>query len=366
VPRADFRWIWLFALAAFLPIPCLAQNDPVAELSRHIEDGTVKVRFDENRGYLPWLLEALDVPPESQMLVFSKTSFQALLISPSNPRTLYFNDSVIVGSVKGGPVELAAQDPKRGIVFYLLDQKPFRYQEFLAQPKPKSPIAQRADCLTCHQSKSTLLPETLIRSVTTARNGNPLLGFPVRNTDIRTPFTDLWGGWFVTGKIGSPHRGNTVMNDQGKPEHIEPPGHSDIAALVVFEHQMQMMNLIARAAGGGGINELADYMLFTDEAPLPGKVEGLSGFAEKFMARGKRDSKGRSLRDLDLNHRLLRYPCSYMIYSPAFDALPVTARRAVYQRMLAVLAARDAGDRRAIVEILRDTKSDLPDWFALR
>jgi hypothetical protein len=347
-----------------LPVVLAAQRDPVAQLSRHIEDGSVHVRYDDKLGYLPWLLEALDIPEESRMLVFSKTSVQSLHIDPTNPRMLYFNDSAIVGTVKGGPIELAAQDPERGMVFYVLSQASFRYQEFLARPKPISPIVRRVDCMTCHLSKATGLPETLIRSVTTARNGNPINGLPVLNTDIRTPFEKLWGGWFVTGKVDSAHKGNTVLDEQGKALHLEPPLSSDIAALLVFEHQMRMMNLIARAAAGkGDINELADYMLFVDEAPLPGKVEGRSGFAEKFMARGPRDSKGRSLRELNLEHRLLRYPCSYMIYSPAFVELSAGTRAAVYRRMWDVLAGWDPPDRDAIIEILRDTKSDLPDYW---
>jgi hypothetical protein len=345
--------------------PACAQSDPVAQLNRRIEAGTVTVRYEEKRGYLPWILEALNIPVESQMMVFSKTSVQAIRIDPGNPRMLYFNDSVVVGSVKGGPIEFAAQDPERGMIFYLLDQRPFQYQAFLAQAKPRSPIGRRVDCMTCHLSKSTGLPETLIRSVMTERNGNPVLSAPVLNTDIRTPFDKLWGGWFVTGKIEAEHRGNTVLSADGRELHIDPPGASDIAALLVFEHQMRMMNLIARAAAGkGDVNELADYMLFTDEAPLPSRVESLSGFAEVFAARGPRDSKGRSLRDLDLKRRLLRYPCSYMIYSPAFEALSVSVRAAVYRRMWDVLARRDVEDRRAIIEILRDTRRDLPEYWA--
>jgi hypothetical protein len=87
---------------------------------------------------------------------------------------------------------------------------------------------------------------------------------------------------------------------------------------------------------------------------------------------GPRDHQGRSLRDLDLTHRLLRYPCSYMIYSAAFDALPADAKDAIYKRMWQVLSGDDQGqkysrltlaDRRAVVEILRDTKKDLPSYF---
>ena len=120
------------------------------------------------------------------------------------------------------------------------------------------------------------------------------------------------------------------------------------------------------------INELADYLLFTDEVPLAGPVRGSSGFTELFSAQGPRDSKGRSLRQLDLETRLFRYPCSYMVYSNAFDALPSEAKAAIYERMADILSGRDknprygrfsAVDRQAIIEILRDTKKDLPTTF---
>jgi hypothetical protein len=337
-----------------------AAGDPVAQLSRRIEAGEVKVRFDEKRGYLPWLLEALEIPAESQMLVFSKTSVQALRISPGNPRTLYFNDSVIVGSVKGGPVELVAQDPEGGIAFYLADQSPFRYRELMARDKPASPIAPRRDCPTCHISKATGLAQTLIRSVTADASGVPLPGFPVRDTDSRTPFEQLWGGWYVTGSSTGRHSGNTVRDAQGKPVQLNPPGSSDVVALMVFEHQMRVMNLIANREP----RALADALLFEGEAPLPEKVAGASGFAEAFMARGPRDGRGRSLRDLDLRRRLMRYRCSYMIYSPAFDALPADVKAAVYRRMWEVLSARADEESRAVVGILRDTKPDLPAYYS--
>jgi hypothetical protein len=118
--------------------------------------------------------------------------------------------------------------------------------------------------------------------------------------------------------------------------------------------------------------DLVNYLLFVDEAPLPGAVAGTSGFAERFAAAGPRDSKGRSLRDFDLEKRLFRYPASYMIYSPAFDALPAAAREAIYERMWEILSGREtharyerlsAADRQAVVEILRDTRKDLPEYF---
>ena len=160
---------------------------------------------------------------------------------------------------------------------------------------------------------------------------------------------------------------------------------------MLLEHQATMINLLTRvgweariaeykpAAGvspatfDDAVRELVDYLLFVDEAPLPAGVGGTSGFAAVFSARGPRDGKGRSLRDLDLQSRLFRYPCSYLIYSPAFDALPAMAKTAVYGRLWSVLSGRVTGepytrlspaDRRAIVEILRATKPGLPPQFA--
>jgi hypothetical protein len=108
------------------------------------------------------------------------------------------------------------------------------------------------------------------------------------------------------------------------------------------------------------VNELVDYLLFVDEAPLKNKIGSTSGFAEKFSVGGPSDSKGRSLRQFDLEHRLMRYPCSYMIYSPAFNALPAEAKNMIYARIPEVLNTKfSAADRQAVIEILRDTKKDL-------
>jgi len=75
---------------------------------------------------------------------------------------------------------------------------------------------------------------------------------------------------------------------------------------------------------------------------------------------GPRDRRGRSLREFDLQRRMMRYPCSYMIYTPSFDALPPTAKDQVYRRMWERLSKPDG---RAAVEILRETKPDLPAYF---
>jgi len=115
-----------------------------------------------------------------------------------------------------------------------------------------------------------------------------------------------------------------------------------------------------------------DYMLFVDEAPLPNTIVGSSGFSERMSALGPRDRRGRSLYQLDLTRRLMKYPCSYVIYSPAFDALPALAKVPIYRRMWQVLSgeAREPryrslsrADREAVVAILKDTKPDLPGYF---
>ena len=118
------------------------------------------------------------------------------------------------------------------------------------------------------------------------------------------------------------------------------------------------------------MNDLVDYMLFVDEAPLATRIEGSSGFAERFSAIGPRDTKGRSLRDLRLETRLMRYPLSYLIYSPAFDALPDDVRGAACARLHDVLSGKDRSPkyahltppvRQAILEILKDTKTSVVD-----
>ena len=378
----------------------LPLGDPVTELSRKIEQGKVRLAFDPVTGYLPGVLKALDIPLESQMAVFSKTSIQAMRIEPSNPRVLFFNDAVIAAWVRGGFVEFASHDPHLGIVFYRLDQNASAHRQRMESATPESPFTRRQDCLHCHMTPVTLgVPGVLLRSVYPSPSGVPLNNAPQYDTDSRMPFEKLWGGWYVTGNSGPAHHmGNLIAVDEAHPEsmlqaspvHLDSldgkcrPGtrltpYSDIVALMVFEHQVRMMNLLTRAgwesrialAGShsltqrarAALNELADSMLFTDEAPLKGEIAGTSGFAEVFASRGPHDSKGRGLRDLSLRGRLLRYPCSYMIYSAAFDALPAQAKDAVYRRMWQTLSPKPAADRQAIVEILRETKPGLPDYF---
>jgi hypothetical protein len=128
---------------------------------------------------------------------------------------------------------------------------------------------------------------------------------------------------------------------------------SDIVALLVLEHQMRMVNLMTRvgwearvgAAAAGrpldrAVDELVDYLLFVDEAELPGPIAGSSTFADTFAAAAPRDRRGRSLKDFDLDEYLFKYPCSYLIYSPQFDALPANVRQQIFVRMYDVLSGR--------------------------
>jgi hypothetical protein len=344
-------------------------HDPVARLMDDVAAGKVHLGFEKEQGYLHSVLDALHIPVESQMAVFSKTSLQAPVIGPENPRVLYFNDSVVVDSVRGGFIEIASQDPEQGASFYILLQQSVDKPLFLRQDS----------CLGCHLSRNSMdVPGMLVRSVYVAADGDPVNPLGSHLMDHRTPFDERWGGWYVTGKTGTMrHIGNALVNDAGKPESmITPAAQSDIVALMVFDHQMHMMNLITRVGWDyrlaasleanaviekqlrDDVAEFVDYLLFVNEAPLPNRIEGVSGFAEKFATQGPMDAKGRSLRQFDLEHRLMRYRCSYMIYSLAFDGMPDRAKKAIYARMREVLASFPTGERDAILEILHDTKKD--------
>ncbi len=372
-------------------------TDVVARLGEKIASGKVKLAYHADFGYLPALLRELNIPESSQILVFSKTSFQAPRIAPRMPRALYFNDDVSVGYVRGGDVlELAAVDPKLGVVFYTLDQ------ERVTAPK----FGRQEQCLQCHASGSTLgVPGLVVRSVHSDRNGMPVFQAGSFISDHRSPLDQRWGGWYVSGKSnGAKHMGNTI-DGAGKLDVVDlkeffdtgaylQPG-SDIVALMMFEHQTRMTNLITRVgwetrmalhdrdainkalgepAGtpsestdrriNNAVEELVRYMLFTDEAPLTAPVQGASGFAEEYTKAGVKDSKGRSLREWDLKTRLMKYPCSPLIYSEAFRELPEVARKRALLRIREVVTGQDkspvfaklsAADRSALLEILTDT-----------
>src|SRR5262249_43686314 len=179
-------------------------TDPVDGLKRSVDEGTARLRFDESTGYLRSVLDALNVPIESQMLVMSKTGVQGLHTGPENPRAIFFNDGVTVGYIRGAPLlELAVHDPRQGVILYTIDQKPQARVQF---DRPSS-------CLRCHVAYSTLhVPGMLLRSVFIAPDGLPLSQFGSYDADHRTPFSKRWGGWYVTGRHGSMrHLGNAIV-----------------------------------------------------------------------------------------------------------------------------------------------------------
>jgi hypothetical protein len=350
-------------------------------------------------------MEALQVPVASQSVVFSKTSLQQHYISPSNPRAIFFSDNVIVAFIRNAPLlEIAALDPHQGMIFYSLPQAE------VEQPQ----IVRSDACLSCHEVRETLgVPGLIARSLAVGSNGQPLPQATPLESDHRSPFGQRWGGWFITGATGRTlHMGNTVSGVGGSTRPSRPPQqlrslegkfdrdgypslYSDVAAVMTLNHQVRMINLMTRVGYETRIaldelrnnvqraepanrlisadaRELVDYLLFVDEAPLPEKFESTSGFREQFERDGPRDRRGRSLKQLDLESRLLRYPCSYMIYSPAFDGLPGATKDAIYARMWEVLSGKDRDRKYArltpqlrddIVGILLDTKPGLPTYF---
>jgi hypothetical protein len=390
-------------------------DNAVSRLQQRLAAGAAVLQREDGLGYLRDLLRELKVPVSSQMLVFSKTSLQRHRISPRTPRAVYFSDEVSVGFCqKGDVLEVAAADPKLGLVFYTVDQ-------YAKAPRFER---QTETCLLCHGSSATRgMPGLLLRSVYPDRDGLPVLSLGSHRINHGSPFAERWGGWYVTGTHGDQqHLGNLIvpargarlpadnragMNLTSLKGRIDTgaylSGHSDIVALMVLEHQAEAQNLLVQANfltrqalfAEAALNRelkqppgerwesttrrikaagepLVQYLLFSGEAPLAAEVHGTSGFAEEFAQAGPRDRRGRSLHDLDLKRRLFRYPCSHLIYSQSFDALPAEVKDHVWRRIWEVLTGRDNGkefahlspaDRQAIREILLDTKPDLPPYW---
>lgn len=382
----------------------------LTRLQTQLDAGTAKLEFDQSLGYLRSVLQLLEIPVSSQVLTFSQTSLQRPKISPKTPRAIYFTDDAYVGYVQEGLLEIAMGDPKLGTVFYTLDQQ--------ASDKPKF-VRQTNRCLTCHGAlKTRNVPGVQVRSVFVDQEGQPIVSLGSFRVDHTTPLSQRWGGWYVTGNHGNQkHFGNLVVENAKRREEIDVSigqnvtdlsqrfdvsryltPHSDLVALMVLEHQVDAQNLLTRASfearavryaveqaekigqaelttairkGQARLKAAADslvqYFLFCGEAPLTDPLCGTSSFAQEFSEQGPRDNRGRSLRELDLTRRLLKYPCSYLIYQPAFDQMPLEIRSRVLNQMWEVLSGEEtapqfkhlsAEDRQAIREILIDTKPE--------
>ncbi|HWG46974.1 MAG TPA: hypothetical protein VN688_29695 [Gemmataceae bacterium] len=391
-------------------------HNVVERLQQRLDEGQATLSYEGEHGYLRSLLRELKVPSSSQMLVFSKTSLQRQRINPRTPRAIYFGDDAYVGFCqKGDLLEVTAVDPQLGSVYYSLSQKKTDKPQFKRQTD---------NCLICHASSFNQgYPGHLVRSVFADGMGLPILASGTYRIDHSSPLNRRWGGWYVTGTSGKQtHLGNMIVRGNPRPDDIDNSAnvnvanldrylktspyltpHSDIVALMVLEHQTEMHNRIARANFltrialrdeadfNKALGRPADYrsestlsriknagepvvkyLLFCEEAQLTEPVKGTSGFAEEFAKRGPRDRRDHSLRDLDLKRRLFTYPCSYLIYSEAFDGLPAPVKDYVLRRLWDVLNGKDTSkdfahlsgeDRRNIVAILRETKPNLPDYW---
>ena len=265
------------------------------------------------------------------MLVFSKTSLQRHRIAPRTPRAIYFSDDVYVGCCQDGDVlEISAVDPQLGTVFYTLDQT-----------AAERPIVQRQtdNCLICHGSSQTKeIPGHVVRSVFANASGLPILSAGTYRIDHTSPLEKRWGGWYVTGTHGEQkHLGNLIVRGRAEPETIDNTAghnltsvadrfdtsrylspHSDIVALMVLEHQADAHNYLTRAnfltrqamhyqqslnrelgepadhvwdstkSRIKSANEpLVEYLLFSGEAELTGRIRGTSAFAEEFASAGR-------------------------------------------------------------------------------
>lgn len=246
----------------------------------------------------------------------------------------------------------------------------------------------------------------LIRSLETDTQGVVNLATGIDPIDDRTPFAERWGGWYVSGQYGKmEHRGNRMGSDSfpakltlslggdrsslGSSVLMDnyPSGGSDIVALMVFQHQVRLHNFITRLHYmavqnleayhhieylKSPIESLVKALLFSGEAPLPAPIRGDPAFTAAFQAVGLRDRYGHSLRELDLERRLFRLPCSFLIHSAAFGALPPPLKKRIYERIKTILDAQESPeafhhlsslDRSALREMLSDTLPDLPEGW---
>ncbi len=366
-------------------------TDAIVALQRRLAAGELTLPGDD-REALRRVLAELRVPIASQVVVFSKTSLQRSRIRPDHPRVIYYSDSAYVGWVPGGLVEVTVIDRQLGPVFYAMD--------LAAARRRANPFTRDSDCMSCHGGAFVRdVPGVFVRSVFPADTGEPLLRHGTAVVDDQTPFAERWGGWYVTGYHGAlAHRGNALAREEGEQlvftpsekrpdelsgffdtgDYLAPT--SDVVALLVLEHQTTMQNALTRAAFAtrrmldyqrglqrhfkepetdepaydsvksviaSSAQDIVDRLLFHKEAELPEGIVGAEAFRTAFAAGAVRARDGRSLRDLDLRGRIFAHRCSYMVYSPAFAALPAPLKAKVFERLKKALDARDPKDRHA-------------------
>lgn len=374
-------------------------SDRFTQLKARLESGEVALDRSSEKAFLLSLLALLEIPVSSQMLVFSTTSLQLSLISPSNPRALYFNEDLYLGYIPGGRIEIVALDPELGGIFYILD---------IPRNDGALRIDRSARCMNCHAGDDTgNVPGLTLKSVVPGSTGGSLDSFRRTQTGHGIPLSDRFGGWYVTGAGRFTNHWGNLMGDLagGVLTRIPlPPGErfsfnrypvatSDLLPQLLQEHQVGFVNRVVEAGYRARTHRHTDrddltpahreeldqqahlvvrYLLFADEAALPdGGVSGSDTFQADFL-KTRRAVGGRSLKDLDLETRLFRYRCSYMIYSPVVTGLPPEMKGRVLAQLDRALdtdrndsdsAHLPAAEKQEIRTILKGTLSDLPaDW----
>ncbi|MGB2010876.1 MAG: hypothetical protein ACPHYF_05065 [Akkermansiaceae bacterium] len=353
-------------------------RNAITDIQAAMAAGSVQLSGESPKEVLHSLLDRLGVPVSSQVLVFSKTSLQRGMISPTNPRAIYFNDDFYVGYVPGGLIEVIACDDPTGMMFYSFNAN---------QAGEKHGFVRDQQCLSCHASSNTMnTPGLLVRSVFTEKDGQTVLSWGSSLTTPASPLPDRWGGWYVTGSHGnSRHMGNKWVTrsesgqlgyDAGRGHNVSDLGAyfdtrkhlrdtSDILALMIMEHQIEVHNTLSAVNMGyrrslylnkairgseqnvvsparqkqirGYVDLVLKVLLFADEVRLPEDgIQGSAAYQESFTGQGVRYD-GRSLRDLRLEKRLFKYRCSYMIHSKAFAHLPEEIKTGVLEKLHSLL-----------------------------
>ncbi|HZQ45551.1 MAG TPA: hypothetical protein VFC07_00950, partial [Verrucomicrobiae bacterium] len=386
-------------------------QDVLTHLRAKLVSGELKLGGTD-REIVQALLSALHIPITSQLLVFSKTSFQLDRINPDHPRALYYTDNCYVGWVPGGLVEITTIDPRLGPIFYSFDPGAI-------SDRKRPEFSRSSDCLRCHGGHFVPgIPALFARSLYADKEGQPLFRQGSEVVDYRTPFSERWGGWYVTGTHGKTlHRGNVYAAEKGDQLVFNPArganvtnlsrffdtgnyltNSSDIVSLLIFEHQLAMQNAITSA--GLNCRRMLDYqehlqaalkapanddephydsvrsvfdhctgmvvdaLLFRDEATLPDTITGSAAFQKAFCADAPRARDGSSLKDLLLSDHLFKNRCSYLIYSESFLALPRPLKHRIYTRLAKALDLEQPdtrytyihrSERQRIATILKET-----------
>lgn len=375
-------------------------RDPFTKLVGDIEQNRLGLDTTSEKAYLTGLLEKLEIPVSTQMLVFSTTSLQLSLISPRNPRALYFNEDIYLGYVPGGKIEIVSLDPELGAIFYIFD----------IPRGGNRPVVERSRrCMHCHSDADTRdVPGLVVKSVIPGPRGGSLDSFRRSISGHEIPFSERFGGWYLTGADRiEKHWGNAIGQFvEGEIEttsirpgerydwSIFPVSTSDALAHLLHEHQAGFVNRVVelnyrartflreharpspaelKAEIDPHVDEMVRYLLFAGEAEFPeGGIEGDPALIEDFLGTRKVSPDGLSLKDFDLKSRMFQHRCSYMIYSPVFQGLPDGLKQRIYRRMDKALdtSSPDAefsylppGEKAAIRTILKGTLTDLPaDW----